>query len=52
MSLGNIIHNHKKMILSKLHLTNGSFGGKVGVGGGRGGGGVTLKDLDHRKNKG
>ena len=42
------------MSLSKWHSTNGSFGGKVGVGGGRGGGGgeVTLKDLDHRKNKG
>ena len=41
------------MILSKWHSTNGSFGGKVGVGGGKDvGGEVTLKDLDHRQNKG
>jgi hypothetical protein len=40
------------MILSKWHSTNGSFGGKVGAGGGveEVGGGleVTLKDLDNR----
>ena len=43
----------KKMILSKWHSTNGSFGGKVGVGGGRRDGlEVTSKDLDHRQNKG
>ena len=48
VALGNIIQNHKKMILSKWHSTNGNFGGKVGVWGGE----VTLKDLDHRQNKG